>query len=241
MSLAQAVRGPLLNPRPDGTVEWIADGVLVGDEHGRIALVGAWETVGLQLGSLADAVRMADGLLLPPMLDAHIHIPQHPIRGRFLEGVSGNPEEGSLLAGLNRNVFPAEGRCAAAEIARHVVEAFHEDTLAHGMIGGAAYMTVHTAATRTALATLDAPWNVGLVLMQRNCPEFLRTNEPALANDVAELATEFGSRVIVTDRFAGAVDTPLRRQGVALSQRYGLRMQTHLNEQFAEKAWIEGL
>jgi cytosine/adenosine deaminase-related metal-dependent hydrolase len=47
--------------------------------------------------------------------------------------------------------------------------------------------------------------------------------------------------VIVTDRFAGAVDTPLRRQGVALSQRYGLRMQTHLNEQFAEKAWIERL
>ncbi|MDZ4687463.1 MAG: amidohydrolase family protein, partial [Planctomycetaceae bacterium] len=241
MSISQVVRGPLLNPRPDGSVQFVPDGVLAGDERGRIVAVGDWSAVRSQVGSALEVARTADGLILPPMLDAHIHIPQHPIRGRFLEGVTGRLEEGSLLAGLNRNVFPTEGQCADDEVARRVVEAFRADTLAHGVVGGAAYMTVHTAATRTALASLGDEWHVGLVLMQRNCPAYLRTDEAALEIDVANLAGEFGRRLIVTDRFAGAVDSLLRRRGVALSQRYGLRMQTHLNEQFAEKAWIEGL
>ena len=43
----------------------------------------------------------------------------------------------------------------------------------------------------------------------------------------------------MTDRFAVAVDSPLRRRAVALAARHGLRMQTHLNEQPAEKAFVE--
>jgi guanine deaminase len=186
-------------------------------------------------------VRQADGLILPPLLDAHIHIPQHPIRGRFLEGVDGSPDEGPLLAGLNRNVFPAEAHCGDAAVAADVIAAFREDTLAHGTIGGAAYMTVHAAATRAALAALDPNWSVGLVLMERNCPEYLRTDQASLETDVAALAEEFGRRTVVTDRFACAVDTPLRRRGVELAKRFGLRMQTHLNEQIVEKAFTESL
>jgi guanine deaminase len=170
-----------------------------------------------------------------------VHIPQHPIRGRFLEGIVGNPPGGPLLAGLNRNVFPAEGKCSDPAVTRATIDAFHDDMLAHGVVGGAAYMTVHTAATRAALQRLAPEWHVGLVLMERNCPEYLRTDEAALERDVAALADDFGRRVIVTDRFAGAVDTPLRRRGVELAVRHGLRMQTHLNEQIAEKSWTESL
>jgi len=80
---------------------------------------------------------------------------------------------------------------------------------------------------------------VGLVLMNGRCPDYLRTDEPGLAADVAELARAHGRRLIVTDRFAVSVDTPLRRTGVALAKRHGLRMQTHLDEQRAEKRLIE--
>jgi guanine deaminase len=237
----QFVRGPLLNPQRDGRVQYFADGAIAGDAASRIVAAGAWTDVAARLGSAAEQARPADGLLLPPLLDAHIHIPQHPIRGRFLDGVVGNPPGGPLLAGLNRNVFPAEGRCADPTATEEIVVAFREDTLAHGTIGGAAYMTVHAAATRAALATLAPEWSVGLVLMERNCPEFLRTDDAMLERDVAELARDFGRRLIVTDRFAGAVDTPLRKRGVALARKFHLRMQTHLNEQHAEKAWTESL
>jgi guanine deaminase len=125
--------------------------------------------------------------------------------------------------------------------AREVIEAFREDTQAHGVVGGAAYMTVHPAATRAALEMLGPEWFVGFVLMVRFCPPYLQTDLATLDDDVAALAADFGNRLIVTDRFAGAVDSPLRRHGVELSRRFGLRMQTHLNEQLAEKVWIESL
>ncbi|HEY2148029.1 MAG TPA: amidohydrolase family protein, partial [Pirellulales bacterium] len=241
MTIESIIRGPLLNPRGPGTVDYFPDGAIVGDDRGKIVAVGSWDEINRRFRSATEQARMADGWIMPPMLDAHIHIPQHPIRGRFLEGISGSPEGGPLLAGLNRNVFPAEGRCADRQTAEAVINDFLADTLAHGVIGGATYQTVHTAATRAALERLPTEWSVGLVLMQRFCPEYLRTDEANLDRDVAELAGEFGRRLIVTDRFAGAVDSPLRRRGVALADRHGLRMQTHLNEQLAEKAWIESL
>lgn len=237
----QVVRGPLLDPQTSGEVRYFADGGLAGDEKGRIVASGAWSDIAAKLGSVVEQARPSDGFILPPLLDAHIHIPQHPIRGRFLEGIEGMPPEGPLIAGLNRNVFPAEGRCADPATTKQVVDEFLADTLRHGTVGGAAYMTVHASAARIALERLPSEWSVGLVLMEQNCPEYLRTDQKSLNADVAALARDFGRRLIVTDRFAGAVDTPLRRQGVALAKRFGLRMQTHLNEQKSEKAWTESL
>jgi len=235
----RAIRGPLLNPKPGGGVDYWPDGVLVGDDRGRVVAAGAWNEVAPRLNlDAAEAVR-SRGLVLPPLLDAHIHIPQHPIRGRFAENIGADPPGGRLLASLEQNVFPAEGRCEGPAHARHVVADFLADTLASGVIGGAAYMTVHARATRLALEQLPEPWSVGLVLMNGRCPTYLRTDEPALAEDVDALARDFGRRLIVTDRFAVSVDTPLRKAGVALAKRHGLRMQTHLDEQRAEKRLVE--
>jgi guanine deaminase len=229
------LRGPILNPLPSGTVEFHFDGALSWDDLGRIAYIGD----AAQLRGATGLEHRSRGVILPPFLDCHIHIPQWPIRGRFCDGVVGCPAEGRLLAGLNRNVFPFEARCAEHEHTIATVAAFREDTLAHGVVGGAAYMTVHAPAVARALADLPATWSVGLVLMNMNCPAYLRTDEANLERDVESLASEFGRRMIMTDRFAVAVDSPLRRRAVAQAARFGLRMQTHLNEQLREKAFVE--
>src|SRR5206468_8573994 len=39
-SAAMTVTGPLLNPRPDGEVDYIPDALLATDDHGRITYVG---------------------------------------------------------------------------------------------------------------------------------------------------------------------------------------------------------
>ncbi len=243
VSRAQTILGPILNPRADGTVEYIPHGALSCDDAGKINFAGPAAGLPPSRGggerSPAASLRQSDGVITPPFLDAHTHIPQHPIRGRFTEGLGGNPPDGRLIAGLNRNVFPAEARCADPHVAEQVVEAFLADTLASGVVGGSAYMTNHPAAVRVALERLPKEWSVGLVLMNQNCPAALRTDEGALDTDVKELAEDFGDRFIVTDRFAVAVDTPLRKRAVALAERYGLRMQTHLNEQLREKALVE--
>ena len=76
-------------------------------------------------------------------------------------------------------------------------------------------------------------------MMNQNCPEDLRTDEKNLEGDIARIAGRFGRRLIVTDRFAVSTTTPLRRAGSRLAGRFGLRTQTHLNEQTTEKKFVE--
>ena len=45
---------------------------------------------------------------------------------------------GRLIAGLNRNVFPAEGRCNSTEYAEQCTREFLADTLSKGTVGGVA-------------------------------------------------------------------------------------------------------
>ena len=236
----RTLRGAVLNPTAGGSADYWADGVVAVDGRGVVAFAGpgaAWDAV-----APADAppAERFGGVLIPPMLDAHTHVPQWPIRGDFLKGVAddGGPS-GRLLAGLKRNVFPTEQSWSDADHAAEVARKFAADALANGVVGGASYATVHPAAARAALRVLPDAWSVGLVLMNQNCPDGLRTDVEALAQDVASLAAEFGPRLIVTDRFAVAVSTPLRRLGADLAGRHGLRTQTHLDEQLAEKAFVE--
>jgi guanine deaminase len=235
--LEQIVRGPLLIPQENGSVTFYADGALVSDASGIIRYAGEYK--GSRPLYVGQRERMSVGVMMPPLLDIHIHIPQHPIRGRFAEGVPDDAPGGKLLAGLQRNVFPIEARCCVEEHAQAVVRQFLADTLSHGVVGGAAYMTPSVLATEIALSILPESWSVGLVLMNQNCPENLRTDEPNLAADLERLAKKFGRRLIVTDRFAVAVNSPLRRRAAGLATEFGLRTQTHLNEQVAEKDFVE--
>lgn len=232
------LRAPILNPRPDRSVQFLPDAALVGDDDGRIAFVGPWEQ--FAAAHRPDAVAKVEGaVLVPAFFDNHTHIPQHPIRGRFLEGVGDDSPSGRLLAGLQRNVFPAEARCGDAAYAETVIRAFLEDALRQGVVGGCAFMTVHADATLAALETLPGTWHVGQVLMNRNCPEYLRSDEPNLERDLRSLAGDFGRRFVLTDRFAVTADSALRRRALQALEGLDLIAQTHLNEQLAEKQFVE--
>jgi guanine deaminase len=234
----QIIRGPLLIPLADGGVAYHPDGALAFDKNGILQFAGDSAKLERQL-SAKPLSRKCDGVILPPLLDLHTHIPQHPIRGRFCEGVEDGLPGGKLLNALKRNVFPAEIKCNQAEYARKVVEDFAADVLANGVVGGAAYATVSAGATETALEVLPSTWSVGLVMMNQNCPEDLRTDEKNLETDISRLAEKFGTRFIVTDRFAVSTTSPLRREGARWANILGLRTQTHLNEQKAEKEFVE--
>lgn len=233
------LRGPILNPHPDGKADFWPDGALRAGTDGRITFAGTWAEMQAQSGTLHCPVAQSSGLILPPLLDCHTHIPQWPIRGHFADGVPDDVPEGRLLASLARNVFPQEAKMVRTRFAAAAIAGFAQDTLAQGVVGGASYMTVHPRAARLALDRLPATWSVGLVLMNQNCPSFLRTQEDALAHDIKSLAADYGRRLIVTDRFAVTADTPLRRRGVRIAREHGLRMQTHLNEQRLEKDLVE--
>lgn len=184
-------------------------------------------------------IRASRGIMLPPLIDLHIHIPQHPIRGHFVDGIPDDAPGGKLLNGLQKNVFPAEAKCHDLAVAKAVIDTFARDTLSHGVVGGCAYMMVSARATDLALSMLPDTWSVGMVLMNQNAPDDLVTHEPSLEHDIAAMARKHGSRVVVTDRFAVAVDSRLRSRASKLAATLGLRTQTHLNEQVKEKQFVE--
>jgi len=236
--IARIIRGPILNPTPEGSVDYFAEGAIAVDKWNIITFAGEWSELQKELGAARPPFESAHGVICPPFLDAHIHVPQHPIRGHFVDGIEGNPPEGRLLAGLLKNVFPAEGKFADTNYARRIINEFSADTLSQGVVGGAAYLTVHADAADAAFESLSPFWSAGVVLMNQNCPEYLRNDEWVLAR-LGSMAQRYGRRVIVTDRFAVAVDSTLRTLACAEAARFGLRTQTHLNEQRAEKRFVE--
>lgn len=230
-----AVRGPMLVVGDDGGVVFHSSGMLI-IQNGTIEFAGAFDDVAPMF---TGETRQSRGVICPPFIDIHTHIPQFPIRGRFVEGIPDDAPEGKLLAGLQRNVFPVEARTIDYEYVRQVVAEFARDTLSHGVVGGCTYMTPFASAVRTALQMLNPMWSVGMVMMNQNCPLDLRTDEQTFEADVRLLAKDFGRRLVLTDRFAVAVDSHLRRRGSALARELKLRTQTHLNEQLPEKYFVE--
>ena len=237
--MAIVVRGPVLVPRPDRTVELITDGVLAGDD--RVDFVGSVDAFRAAHGGyrLPPAV---DGVICPPMLDLHTHLPQHPIRGHFDDGVAagerGDDDAGRLLLSLQRNVFPAEEKFADLGRARQITDAFVADTLANGVIGGSLFLTVNAEAAFDTMARLHPLWHGGMVLMDRHCPPGLRSG-PYVQSDLRNLAESLGRRLVVTDRFAIATSSALRQYGASIAREFDLMTQTHLNEQLAEKRLVE--
>jgi guanine deaminase len=140
---------------------------------------------------------------------------------------------------LNKNVFPAEARCADETYANQVAIDFARDALAQGVVGGAAYASIHMVATHLALSEAVS------ALARRPGPDgdelpgILRLDLQQAERDMRYIAESFGERTIVTDRFAVAVGSEMRRMASKLAERFGLRTQTHLNEQLREKAYVE--
>jgi guanine deaminase len=77
--------------------------------------------------------------------------------------------------------------------------------------------------------------------MDQNCPPALAITPAEATTALDTLAREFGSRLIVTDRFAVACSSRLRQAGVAIAQKHGLETQTHLAEQLGELQTIAQL
>src|SRR5438105_4825125 len=82
--------------RADATVQFIPDGAIRCDASGTIDFVGNAAELPSARPPLASS-RKSSGIILPPFLDAHIHIPQNPIRGHFMDGITAHPPEGRLI------------------------------------------------------------------------------------------------------------------------------------------------
>ncbi|HET6361785.1 MAG TPA: amidohydrolase family protein, partial [Gemmatimonadota bacterium] len=159
-ALGVLLRGRVLSPVDATRAEAFEDGFVAIGADGTIAGAGAWP-VEFDPRAAIDAGR---ALILPALVDAHVHLPQLPVRARY-----GDP----LLTWLARHVYPAESAFADGEHAAREAARFFDALAAAGTGTAAVFSTVHAEATQRAFEAAAASGlrvGMGNVLMDREAP-----------------------------------------------------------------------
>jgi guanine deaminase len=225
-------------PSPD-RLQVIEDAVIAVDDHGVInALERASSDAGAHLRTGgADHVTTPPGtVLLPGLVDLHVHAPQWPQLGTGLDL--------PLERWLFEHTFPLEARYADLSFARPVWADLVDGLLHHGTTTAVYFATVHVAATTAlARAVVDAGQRafVGRVAMDHpdGTPEWYRDASAvagirASARSIEEIdAVDAGRGLvlpIITPRFTPACTDDLLRGLGELAATTGTLVQTHASE-----------
>jgi guanine deaminase len=239
-----AVRGEIVHFLADPAhhahaLEHFADGVLVVRD-GHVAECGPAAEL---LPRLPAGTPLADHrgrLILPGFVDTHVHYPQTDI-------IASHGEQ--LLEWLEKYTFPAEQRFADPAHAAEVAGFFCDELLRNGTTTAVAFATVHPASVDALFEAAQARrmrMITGKVLMDRNCPDFLRDSAEtgyAASKALIERWHDRGRLLYaVTPRFA-PTSTPaqMRLAGQLFREHPGVFLQSHLAENRAEVAWVAQL
>ena len=222
----------------DAAVECIDDGVLLV-ENGKIAAVGPAESL-LPLGDDVELVDYRDQLIVPGLIDCHVHFPQLDIIASYGE---------QLLDWLERYAYPAEMRFVDAEYAREVAAVFLDMLLANGTTTALVFGTVHAHSADAILSAAESRGMrlvAGKVMMDRECPESLRDTPQSAYDDSKALIERWHGKdrlgYAITPRFALTSSAAQLQAAGRLAAEYpDAWIHTHLAENQKEVAAVARL
>ena len=233
----KAFRAHLLHSPERGRIERINDALVSVSEEGAIESI-------VPGGDVPGATDLRDrGVLLPGLVDLHIHAPQFPQLGAALDV----PLEDWLF----KYTFPLEARYDDLAFATEVYDRLVRRLLSNGTTTAVYFATIHGPASlklaETCLRLGQRAW-VGRVAMDLadGCPDYYR--DASAAQSVEETARFIdavralpGNRLVepaITPRFIPACsDAALKGLG-ALAAATGAPVQTHCSESDWEHAFV---
>ena len=240
----RAFRGEILDfrgdPRRDpDALRHLQDGILLVSE-GKVSGV---KPAAEGIESLPPDTIVEDHrgrLIMPGFIDAHIHYPQTDViasHGR------------QLLDWLNDYTFPAEAAFGDAANGGEAAGFFLDELLRNGTTTAAVFSTVYPESVDAFFGAASARglrMISGKVMMDRNCPEFLRDTAASSYEDSAALIERWHGKgrlgYAVTPRFAvSSSEEQLRLAGRLLDEHPGVFMQTHIAENRDEIRWVAEL
>ncbi|GAB7535431.1 guanine deaminase [Burkholderia sp. 3C] len=216
------------------------DDGLVIVEDGRVAASGAYAALAGRLAPDTQVVALRDKLIVPGFIDTHIHYPQ--------TDMIASPAPG-LLPWLDTYTFPTERRFEDPAHAREVAGFFVGQLLAAGTTTALVYCTVHKQSADAFFEVSEAHnlrMIAGKVLMDRNCPEFLRDTARSGYDDSAELIARWHGRgrqmYALTPRFAPTSTVEQLEACADLARRHpDVFVQSHVAENVDEVKWAAEL
>jgi len=238
----QAYRASLLHFHADPALQenahaWHEDGLLVV-EDGRVLAAGDYATLIETLPQGAPVHDYRGQIITPGFIDTHLHFPQTDMIG------SPAPD---LLPWLENYTFPTERQFSDPVHARAVAEFFLDELLRNGTTTALVYCTVHKESVDAffeASAARNLRMAGGKVLMDRNCPDFLRdTADLRESEDLIRRWHNNGRALYaITPRFAPTSTSAQLGAAGELARAFPTTyIQTHVSESRDECAWVQGL
>jgi len=239
----QAYRASLLHFRADPAFDdqaalWHEDGLLIV-EDGKVRAAGDHAALVSTLPPGLEPVDYRGKVIAPGFIDTHLHYPQ--------TDMIASPSPG-LLPWLETYTFPSERRFEDPAHARATAEFFLDELLRCGTTTAVVYCTVHPQSVDAFFEASEARnlrMVAGKVLMDRNCPDFLRDIEGDLGQS-EELINKWHKRgrslYAITPRFAPtSTDVQLRLTGELAARYPDTFIQTHVSENKDECKWVNEL
>ncbi len=214
---------------------YVMDGaVLVRD--GVIVASGDFDDVSLKTPDGCPVDDHRPNLLLPGLIDTHIHYPQMQVIGSW---------GAQLLDWLNKYTFVEEQKFGDSAHADRIAGRFFDELVRHGTTTAAAYCSVHRGSAES-FFTESERRNMrmigGKVMMDRNAPDALTDTPQSGYDDTKALIAKWHGRTrglyAVSPRFA-ITSTPeqMEMAGVLMREHPECYMQTHLSENKDEIAF----
>ncbi|UTW48767.1 guanine deaminase [Bacterioplanoides sp. SCSIO 12839] len=219
--------------------EFFEDGALVV-EDGKVIKTGPFTDIQKDLPEHVEMVDYSGHLIMPGMIDTHIHFPQVEVIASYGE---------QLLDWLNNYTFPAERQFEDKEYASRIANLFLDELVKCGTTTALVFGTVHKQSVDAffeASEQRNTRMICGKVMMNRNAPEFLCDDVESSYNDSKELIERWHGNgrqlYAVTPRFA-ITSTPeqLEKAGQLLEEHPDVYMQTHISENKDEVAFVQEL
>ena len=219
--------------------DYFEDGLLL-IEDGRVAACGPVADLLPLLPQGLAVTHHPDSLILPGFIDTHIHYPQVDVIGAGGQ---------ALLDWLETYTFPQERRFSDIVHAGAVAEVFLDELARNGTTTALVFCTVHAASVDaffTAAQRRGLRMIAGKVLMDRNCPEYLRDTADEGITTSRQLLTRWHGQdrlgYAITPRFA-PTSTPeqLMAAGRLAAEFPDVHIHSHLAENRDEIAWVARL
>lgn len=231
-----ALKGNLIFTPACGRLE-VRPGQYLVCEDGLVA--GIFETLPERFGDI-PVHDHGDRLILPGLVDLHVHASQYAYRGLGMDM--------ELLDWLEENAFPEEARFAEQEYAAAAYRVFTDELTRSATTRACVFATVHRPATLLLMELMEKAGLrgfVGKLNMDSNCPDYLReTTDGSLAEArrwLEESAGFSAVRPVITPRFIPSCSEELMNGLGELQRQFGAAMQSHLSENLSEIEWVKQL
>ena len=220
-------------------VRYIEDGVLI-TEQGKIRWFGPWDAAQDHLPTDVEIQHYPEHLIIPGMIDTHIHFPQTEMVGAYGE---------QLLSWLNTYTFPTEIQFKDKAYAQEIAKFFVNELLKNGTTTALVFCTVHPESVDALFEAAEQHQMrliAGKVMMDRHAPEALCDSAESAYVDSKTLIQKWHGQgralYAITPRFA-PTSTPeqLERAGQLKAEFPDVYVHTHLSENKDEIAWVKDL